>query len=146
MRAAACPHTPLLSQRWCASEHHLGWLSRQAAPGRGDFWDGEEHRSGVGTRSALRRLTRRICPSAANEVTVARHAARPQAAHRSADRHEDLGCGRHRGIVCVPRSCPRRFPVVDDNLSFSMDNAGRRAHNGSLKGDMSAVCSWLESQ
>ena len=79
----------------------------QAAPGRGDLWGGEEvsrdtngpvdrlclangraswpgaackARRGVGARSALRNLTRRTCPSAAN---VASCAARPQAEHRS---------------------------------------------------------------
>jgi hypothetical protein len=60
------------------------WPSRQAVPGRGDFWGGEERRPGVGARSALRNLTRRICPSAANEVSVASYAARPQVEHRSA--------------------------------------------------------------
>ena len=57
--------------------------SRQAVPGRGDLWGGEEHRAGVGARSALRDLTRRTCPSAVSAANVASCAARPQAEHRS---------------------------------------------------------------
>ena len=39
--------------------------SRQALCGGGDLWGGEEHRLGVGARSALRCLTRRSCLSGA---------------------------------------------------------------------------------
>jgi hypothetical protein len=60
-----------------------GSTSRQAAPGGGDFWGGEERRTGVGARSALRELTRRICLSAVSEANVASYATRPQAEHRS---------------------------------------------------------------
>ena len=35
--------------------------ARQAVPGRGDFWGGEEHRARVGARSALQQLTRGRC-------------------------------------------------------------------------------------
>src|SRR5450755_1022922 len=57
--------------------------SRQAVPGGGDFCGDEKRRTGVGARSALRRLTRRVCSNAANEVSVVSYAARPQAEHRS---------------------------------------------------------------
>ena len=59
------------------------WPSRQAAPGVGDFCGDEEHRLGVGARSALRQLTCRGCLNAANEVSVVSSAARPRAEHRS---------------------------------------------------------------
>ena len=36
---------------------HRWWLSRQAAPGRGDLGGGEERSFGAGARSALRNLT-----------------------------------------------------------------------------------------
>ena len=83
-RAATCPGAPLRMQRmvW-RCEHQYRWTSRQAAPGRGDLWGGEEHRTGVGARSALRGLTRRTCPSAVSAANVASCAARPQAEHRS---------------------------------------------------------------
>ena len=35
--------------------------ARQAVPGRGDFWGGEEHSPEVGARCALQQLTRRRC-------------------------------------------------------------------------------------
>jgi len=60
------------------------WPSRRAVPGRGDLWGGEERRTGVGARSALRRLTRRTCLSAESAANEASCAARPQAEHRSA--------------------------------------------------------------
>ena len=44
--------------------------SRRAVAGRGDFWGGEEHRSRVGARSALRRLTRGRCLNAASAASV----------------------------------------------------------------------------
>ncbi len=82
-RAATCPGAPLQVRRWIANAHHRSWTSRQAVPGRGDLWGGEEHRAGVGARSALRGLTRRGCPSAVSAANVASCAARPQAEHRS---------------------------------------------------------------
>ncbi|MDE2300237.1 MAG: hypothetical protein KGK18_18970, partial [Burkholderiales bacterium] len=39
---------------------------RQASPGAGEFWGGEERRAEVGARSALCRLTRGGCLNAAN--------------------------------------------------------------------------------
>jgi len=57
--------------------------ARQAVPGGGDFWGGEEHSPGVGARSAHQHLTRRICLNAANAVRVVSYATRPQGAHRS---------------------------------------------------------------
>ena len=60
------------------------WPSRQAVPGGGDLWGGEQRRAEVGARTrAHRRLTRRVCPSAANEVSVASYAARPRTEQRS---------------------------------------------------------------
>ena len=59
------------------------WPSRQAVPGGGDLWGGEERRSWVGTRSALRNLTRRVCLNAANAVSVVSYATRPKGEHRS---------------------------------------------------------------
>jgi hypothetical protein len=56
-------------------------------PVPGCVCDGEEHSPGVGARTrALRRLTRRNCPSATNAVSAASFAARPQGEHRSAPR------------------------------------------------------------
>jgi hypothetical protein len=40
-------------------------------PGGGDFWGDEQRRAGVGARSAPQQLTRRVCLSRANEVSVA---------------------------------------------------------------------------
>ncbi len=82
-RAATHPGAPLQVRRWIANAHHRSWTSRQTMPGRGDLWGGEEHRAGVGARSALRGLTRRGCPSAVSAANVASCAARPQAEHRS---------------------------------------------------------------
>jgi hypothetical protein len=82
-RAAAHPGAPLRFQRWFAHAHHPGWTSRQAVPGTGDLWGGEERRSGVGAQSALRRLTRRACPSAVSAANAASCAVRPQPEHRS---------------------------------------------------------------
>ncbi len=84
-RAAACPGASLREQfGGLRFEHQPRWPSRQAVPGRGDLWGGEEHRSGVGARSALRNLTRRTCLSAVSAANAASCAARPQAEHRSA--------------------------------------------------------------
>ena len=65
-----------------ASNANMGG-SRQAVPGGGDFWGDEKHRGGVGARSALRQLTRRICPSAVSAANAASYAARPRTEHRS---------------------------------------------------------------
>jgi hypothetical protein len=64
-------------------EHQYRWTSRQAIPGRGDLWGGEERTTGVGAHSALRKPTRRTCPSAVSAANAAGCAARPQAEHRS---------------------------------------------------------------
>ena len=85
MRAAARPHTPLLGRCPLFSPREtLRSPSRRAVPGRGDLCGGEKRRPGVGARSALRKLTRGSCPSAATEGRVASSAARPRAEHRSA--------------------------------------------------------------
>ena len=57
--------------------------SRQALPAGGDLWGGEERRSGVGARSALRDLTRRSCLSAVSAANAASSATRPRAEYRS---------------------------------------------------------------
>ena len=49
--------------------------SRQAVPGRGDFWGDEQRRPWVGAQSALRSLTRRGCPNAAPAGRVVSSAA-----------------------------------------------------------------------
>jgi hypothetical protein len=58
--------------------------ARRAVPAGGDLWSDEDRRPGVGARSALRRLTRRNCLSATNEVSEASSATRPLAENRSA--------------------------------------------------------------
>jgi hypothetical protein len=58
--------------------------SRQAVPAGGDLWSDEDRRTGVGARSALRRLTRRNCLSATNAVSEASSATRHLAENRSA--------------------------------------------------------------
>jgi len=57
--------------------------SRQAVSGGGDLWSDEDRRSGVGARSALRKLTRRNCLSAVSEANVASSATRSLAENRS---------------------------------------------------------------
>ena len=64
--------------------HHRRWHSRQAAPGGGSLWSGEEHSPGVGARSALRPLTRRDCLTAVSAANAGSFATRPQGEHRSA--------------------------------------------------------------
>ncbi len=58
--------------------------SRQAVPAGGELWSDEDRRPGVGARSALRRLTRRNCPSAVSAANAASSATRPLAENRSA--------------------------------------------------------------
>jgi hypothetical protein len=58
--------------------------SRQAVPAGGDLWSDEDRRTGVGARSALRRLTRRNCLSAVSKANAASSATRPLAENRSA--------------------------------------------------------------
>lgn len=58
--------------------------ARQAVPGGGDLSGGEERRTSVGARSALRKLTRRGCPSVVSEANAASSATRLKAEHRSA--------------------------------------------------------------
>ena len=73
--------------------------SRQALPGGGDFRGGEEHRAGVGARSALRQHSHRGCPSVESAANAS-SAVRPQPEHRSAGYTK---CDRH-------RLSPRRVP------------------------------------
>ncbi len=58
--------------------------ARQAVPAGGDLWSDEDRRTGVGARSALRRLTRRNCLSAVSKANAASSATRPLAENRSA--------------------------------------------------------------
>jgi hypothetical protein len=58
--------------------------ARQGAPGGGDFWGDEQHRPGVGARSAHPKLTRRVCLSGVSAANAASSAARPQAEQHSA--------------------------------------------------------------
>ena len=81
---------PAARPRLCRSTEVFGprtshwWLSRQAMPGGGDLWGAEERNLGVGARSALRHLTRRVCPSVESAANVASYATRPQGEHRKA--------------------------------------------------------------
>jgi hypothetical protein len=85
MRAATRPHTPLWERcRHLWRRERTRLPERRAVPGGGDLCGGEKRRPGVGARSALRKLTRGSCPSAATEGRVASSAARPRAEHRSA--------------------------------------------------------------
>jgi hypothetical protein len=83
-RATTSPGAPLRAATVLFGPKGNAGASRQAVPGGGDFWGDEKHSPWVGARSAHRLLTRRICPSAANAVSVASYAARPQAEHHSA--------------------------------------------------------------
>ena len=71
--------------RLCSSREHRRRLRKGAfGQGGGRLFGGEERSAGVGARSALRELTRGICPSAAPERREASYAARPQGEHRNA--------------------------------------------------------------
>ena len=58
--------------------------SRQAVPAGGDLRGDEKRSSGVGARSALRRLARRSCLSVVSEANAASSATRLRSEHRSA--------------------------------------------------------------
>ena len=58
--------------------------ARRAVPGAGDLCGGEERRTSVGARSALRRLTRRNCLSVVSAANAASFATRLKAEHHSA--------------------------------------------------------------
>ena len=70
----------LACSRWHASTP----ASRQVVSGGGDLCGGEEHRAGVGARSALRPHACRSCLSAGSEANAASSSARPRNEHRSA--------------------------------------------------------------
>ncbi len=81
-RAAASPVLPGAPQArrglsghafacWFVVRNERDEPSRQAVPAGGDLWSDEDRRPGVGARSALRRLTRRNYPSAANAASSA---------------------------------------------------------------------------
>jgi hypothetical protein len=64
---------------WC-----VDLPSRQAVPGGGDLWGGEERSVGVGARTrALRELTHRVCLNATSAASEVSYAMRPQREHRS---------------------------------------------------------------
>ena len=94
----ACPNSqPGSSARSCSCWQTSTAAARQAVPGRGDFWGGEERSAWGGARSALRQLTRGRCLSEAerserSEFGRATHARAPQRSrctHRPL-RHEPL--------------------------------------------------------
>ena len=70
---------------WAAQKRPTVPARRRAGRGRGDLGAAEKHRAEVGARTrALRELTHRECLSAANEVSEASFAVRPQTEHRRA--------------------------------------------------------------
>lgn len=64
--------------------HTTSVAARQAVRGGGAMGGDEERSAGGGARSALRRLTRRACPSAVSKANAASCATRLQCEHRSA--------------------------------------------------------------
>jgi hypothetical protein len=84
-RAATCPHAPLLKSA-VVLQNTTSRVppSRQAVPGGGDFWGEEQRRAGLGARSALHQLTRRICLNAASEARVVSYATRARTEQRTA--------------------------------------------------------------
>ena len=70
--------------------------ARQAVPGGGDLCGGEECRTSVGARSALRKLTRRSCPSVVSEANAASFATRLKADAASPDTEQSL-----RTVLCL---------------------------------------------
>jgi len=93
--------------------------SRQAVPAGGDLWSDEDRRTGVGARSALRRLTRRNCLSATNEVSEASSATRPLAENRSAvgavrrPRSHEPSAGTAWCDAAAPRNCSITRPASE---------------------------------
>jgi hypothetical protein len=83
-RAASLPARAFAEALVFPHEHRHGPTSRQAVPGGGDFWGEEQRRAGLGARSALRKLTRRICLSAVSEAHVASYATRARTEQRTA--------------------------------------------------------------
>ena len=84
-RSAGAPWPARARLCWCSCSSPR--KRRTVAPGgarRGDLWSDEDRRTGVGARSALRRLTRRNCLSETNAVSEASSATRPLAENRSA--------------------------------------------------------------
>ena len=73
-------------QGLCSTIAHATMVSDQGAAGwaAARMWGAEERRVGGGARSALRKLIRRMCSSAANAVSVASYTARPRPEHRKA--------------------------------------------------------------
>ena len=87
-RVDASPKTKTMDSRGSASECYVGPTtqslhSRESVLGGGDFCGGEEHRAGVGARSALRKHSHRGCPSVESEANAASSAMRPWCEHRS---------------------------------------------------------------
>ncbi len=92
--------------------------SRRAVPTGGDLWSDEDHRPGVGARSAQRRLTRRNCLSAVSEANAASSATRPLAENRSAvgaqrrpRKHEPPVGTAWRDAEALPNCAGSRTPI-----------------------------------
>ena len=104
------PGRALAEASWMFATRNTSAAARQAVPGGGDFCGGEERRTSVGARSALRDLTRRSCSSAASEANAASSATRLKAEHRSGvgvqrrpPQHEPSA-----GSACRAAPTPRR--------------------------------------
>ncbi len=141
-RPPTCPSAPLRKRCRCStgeptrSRCGSGLLvfvanpppvaARQAVPGRGDFWGGEERRPEVGARSALRRLTRRRCLNAAlrskrsefGDATSGRAPQRSRCTHRPLQ-HEPLS-----GAAWCDSQAPRKIGPLRTAASDSAGESG----------------------
>ena len=78
------PGRAFAAASWVCATRNASATARQAVPGRGDLWGGEERRPSVGACSALRDQTRRNCLSVVSAANAASFATRLKAEHRSA--------------------------------------------------------------
>ncbi len=83
-RSAPQPaRTRLCESVWLSPRKTTAGTARQAVLGGGDFCGDEQHRPGLGARSAHPHLTRRGCLSGVSEANVASSAARARTEQRS---------------------------------------------------------------
>ena len=75
--------TRLCRHAWFSPASTTFGSARQAVPGGGDFCGDEQHRAGLGARSAHQQLTRRGCSSGVSAANVASSAARARTEQRS---------------------------------------------------------------
>jgi hypothetical protein len=118
----------------CHSPSPKNDRSRKAwgRPLPGCVGDGEERSPGVGARTrALRRLTRRICPSAANAVSEASSAARPQGEYRSAPRA--AGRRLRSPAAAGPMPCERTPDQQAPSRTFENAHNGPQAEGRSMR-------------